>query len=147
MSDITKIKVDGEPESSYQLYPRNEEFAKRAGGNTGSQSGGEITTLHINITDINKETKEPIFTADKTPMEMLQASANGPIWCVISFAAGLMGKEAVSFGVPPTWGAGASTFGISVSIMHQEDGNNKISYVVESELPDTWILDLTAFGD
>ena len=38
MSDITKIKVDGEPESSYQLYPRNEEFAKRAGSNTGSQS-------------------------------------------------------------------------------------------------------------
>ena len=39
MSDITKIKVNGEPESSYQLYPRNEEFAKRASGNTGSQSG------------------------------------------------------------------------------------------------------------
>ena len=37
MSDITKIKVDGEPESSYQLYPRNEEFAKRAGGDTGPQ--------------------------------------------------------------------------------------------------------------
>ena len=31
MSDITKIKVDGEPESSYQLYPRNEEFTKRSG--------------------------------------------------------------------------------------------------------------------
>ena len=30
MSDITKIKVDGDPESSYQLYSRNEEFAKRA---------------------------------------------------------------------------------------------------------------------
>ena len=30
MNDITKIKVDGEPESSYQLYPRNEEFAKRS---------------------------------------------------------------------------------------------------------------------
>ena len=30
MGDITKIKVDGEPESSYQLYPRNEEFAKRS---------------------------------------------------------------------------------------------------------------------
>ena len=42
MSDITKIKVNGDPESSYQLYPRNEEFAKRAGGNTGSQSGGSI---------------------------------------------------------------------------------------------------------
>lgn len=32
MSDITKIKVDGEPERSYQLYPRNEEFAKRSEG-------------------------------------------------------------------------------------------------------------------
>ena len=42
MIDITKIKVNGDPESSYQLYPRNEEFAKRAGGNTGSQSGGSI---------------------------------------------------------------------------------------------------------
>ena len=30
MNDITKIKVDGESESSYQLYPRNEEFSKRA---------------------------------------------------------------------------------------------------------------------
>ena len=36
MNDITKIKVDGEPESSYQLYPRNEEFAKRAGGEVAS---------------------------------------------------------------------------------------------------------------
>lgn len=32
MSDITKIKVNGEPESSYKLYPRNEEFAKRSEG-------------------------------------------------------------------------------------------------------------------
>ena len=31
MGEITKIKVNGDPESSYQLYPRNEEFAKRAG--------------------------------------------------------------------------------------------------------------------
>lgn len=30
MNDITKIKVNGDPESSYQLYPRNEEFAKRS---------------------------------------------------------------------------------------------------------------------
>lgn len=30
MGDITKIKVNGDPESSYQLYPRNEEFAKRS---------------------------------------------------------------------------------------------------------------------
>lgn len=32
MSDITKIKVNGDPESSYQLYPRNEEFVKRSEG-------------------------------------------------------------------------------------------------------------------
>ena len=30
MGEIAKIKVNGEPESSYQLYPRNEEFAKRS---------------------------------------------------------------------------------------------------------------------
>ena len=30
MGEITKIKVNGDPESSYQLYSRNEEFAKRA---------------------------------------------------------------------------------------------------------------------
>ena len=30
MSDITKIKVDGEPESSYKLFPKNREFGKRA---------------------------------------------------------------------------------------------------------------------
>ena len=36
MGDITKIKVNGEPESSYQLYPRNEEFTKRA-GDSGTQ--------------------------------------------------------------------------------------------------------------
>ena len=39
MSDITKIKVDGEPESSYKLFPKNREFEKRAVGNTVSQSG------------------------------------------------------------------------------------------------------------
>ena len=32
MGEITKIKVNGNPESSYQLYPRNEEFSKRSEG-------------------------------------------------------------------------------------------------------------------
>ena len=39
MSDITKIKVDGELESTYKLFSKNREFEKRAGGNTGSHSG------------------------------------------------------------------------------------------------------------
>lgn len=32
MGEITKIKVNGDSESSYQLYPRNEEFVKRSEG-------------------------------------------------------------------------------------------------------------------
>ena len=39
MNDITKIKVDGELESTYKLFSKNREFEKRVGGNTGSQSG------------------------------------------------------------------------------------------------------------
>ena len=38
MNDVTKIKVNGDPESSYQLYPRNNEFAKRAGGGNGGSN-------------------------------------------------------------------------------------------------------------
>ena len=127
-------------------FLRVNEEGKAYWGQSEGGSSGAITTLHINVTAVNVETKEPTFTADKTPMEMLRASANGPIWCVISFAAGLMGEEAVSFGVPPTWGSGAPTFGTSVSIRHQEGGNNKISNVVTSEIPNTWILDVTTFG-
>ena len=42
MDEITKIKVNGDPESSYQLYPRNEEFAKR-----GSATDAETLNLLI----------------------------------------------------------------------------------------------------
>ena len=54
---------------------------------------GGVTTLHINVTAINRETMEATFTADKTPAEMEQATANGPTWCVVSFAAGLWEKK------------------------------------------------------
>ena len=131
----------GESVATPTPVTREEYFLSKISG--GGVGGGGITTLHINITDINEETMNPTFTADKTPMEMMQASANGPIWCVISFAAGLIGEEAVSYGVPPTWGGGSPTFGTSVSIMHQEDGNNKTYVVVTSRSPDKWILDLT----
>ena len=146
MSDITKIKVDGEPESSYQLYPRNEEFAKRAGGNAGSQSGCEITTLHINITAVNTETMEATFTADKTPLEMQQASTIGPTWCVITIAAGIMVEEAVSFGVPPAWYGGSPAFGISTDPVHIDNGNNTSGCVVRSVGSDKWIVDIARFG-
>lgn len=47
MNDITKIKVDGEPESSYQLYPRNEEFAKRTGGAGGTDISLGLTSTAV----------------------------------------------------------------------------------------------------
>ena len=54
MNDITKIKVDGDPESSYQLYPRNEEFSKRVEleikEHAGSNVGGGIQS-DWNVTD------------------------------------------------------------------------------------------------
>ena len=45
MGEITKIKVNGDPESSYQLYPRNEEFAKRAGSEIASSSSVLVTLI------------------------------------------------------------------------------------------------------
>ena len=62
MSDITKIKVDGEPESSYQLYPRNEEFAKRAGGNGGSQSGVQRDWNQNDATKSDYVKNRPFYT-------------------------------------------------------------------------------------
>lgn len=107
---------------------------------------GAITTLHINVTAVNTETMEATFTADKTPVEMRQASANGPVWCVVSFPAGLLSEEAVSIGVPPAWYGGAPAFGGVTTAVHGDDGSNKIVYAVRQGLPDTWILDLSGFG-
>ena len=86
---------------------------------------------------------EATFTADKTPSEMEQASVNGPIWCVVSFEAGTMGEAAVSVGVPPTWFGGVA-FGMIVWVLHDQDGDNKISYAVARGTSDTWELNLEA---
>ena len=107
---------------------------------------GGVTTLHINVTAINTETMEATFTADKTPMEMMRASANGPIWCVVTFAAGIMGEEALSFGLPPAWIGGEIAFGFAIGIVHEDNGNNKSACAVRQGLSDTWILDLSVFG-
>ena len=121
---------------------RMEMFLKNFGG--GGGGGGGVTTLHINVTAVNRETMELTFTADKTPAEMQQASINGPIWCVVTFAAGIMAEEAVSFGLPPAW-YGGPTFGLAIARIHEDGGNNKIVFAVRQELSDTWILDLNAF--
>ena len=111
---------------------------------SGGGSGG-VTTLHINVTALNAETMEATFTADKTPTEMLQASVNGPTWCVVTFEAGTMDDHAVSIGLPPAWAGGEMAFGLSIAIVHEDGGDNKMDYAVKRGTSKTWILDLSAF--
>ena len=111
----------------------------------GSGGGGGVTTLHINVTAINEETMKATFTADKTPAEMSQAAATGPVWCVVTFAAGIMDDSAVSMGVPPAWLSGEAAFGAVTAFVHEDDGSNNIVYAVRGGLSDSWILDLSAF--
>lgn len=103
------------------------------------------TTLHINVTAINDETMEATFTADKTPDEMQQASVNGPVWCVITFAAGLMGGGPVSFGVPPAWRWGYPAFGELVDLVHSDAGHNNVSYAICAAGSDRWVFDVIQF--
>ena len=124
---------------------RLEKFLKAYGGSGGSGGGG-VTTLHINVTGKNAETMEATFTADKTPSEMAQASVNGPVWCVVTFAAGIVAEEAVSYGAPPAWYGGAPAFGAVTAAVHGDDGSNKIGYAVRQGAHDTWTLDLSVFG-
>lgn len=77
MSDITKIKVDGEPESSYKLFPKNREFEKRAGGNTGSQSGVQPDWNQNDATKPDYVKNRP-FWREKTK-ELMFPYITGPI--------------------------------------------------------------------
>ena len=117
------------------------------GGGGGSvPTTGGVTTLHINVTAINRETMEATFTADKTPLEMQEASVTGPIWCVVTFAAGLMAEKAVSVGVPPAWyGAGVVAFGSVTAFAHDGNGDNETGYAVRAGSAG-WLVDLTQFG-
>lgn len=113
---------------------------------SGGGSGG-VTTLHINVTAINKETMEATFTADKTPTEMQQASVNGPIWCVVTFAAGVMSGGALSLGIPPACnGINTVAFGSRTLPVHSQDGENNVALAVSGTPRDGWIIDLTALA-
>ena len=115
------------------------------GGSDGSGSSG-ATTLHINVTAVNRETMEATFTADKTPLEMNAAALNGPVWCVVTFAAGLVSEESISFGVPPSWYGTGVAFGGGQASAHNSSGNNIIFYAVRPE-GTKWIIDLRVFGN
>ena len=64
MNDITKIKVDGEPESSYKLFPKNREFEKRAGGKGGSQSVVQSDWNQNDETQPDYVKNRPFYTGD-----------------------------------------------------------------------------------
>ena len=74
MSDITKIKVDGEPESSYKLFPKNREFEKRAGGNTGSQSGVQPDWNQNDATKPDYVKNRPFYTEDLVETVLVEES-------------------------------------------------------------------------
>lgn len=126
---------------------RLEKFLKEYGGSGGSGGGsGVVATLHINVTAVNRETMEATFTADKTPTEMQQASVNGPIWCVVTFAAGVISGGALSLGIPPAWDAlNTVAFGRTVRTVHNKAGNNDIAFAVEGAPGYEWQINLAAF--
>ena len=64
MNDITKIKVDGELESTYKLFSKNREFEKRAGGNGGSQSGVQHDWNQNDSTAADYIKNRPFYTGD-----------------------------------------------------------------------------------
>ena len=126
---------------------RMEFFLKAYGGGGSGGGSGGVTTLHINVTAVNMETMDATFTADKTPAEMQQASVNGPIWCVVTFAAGVMSGEALSLGIPPACkGINTVAFGSRTLPVHSQDGENNVALAVSGTPRDGWIIDLTALA-
>ena len=116
--------------------------------NVSGGGGGGATTLHINITAINRETMQATFTADKTPAEMSQAAATGPIWCVVTFAAGVMSAEAMSVGVPPAWDSiNTVAFGSVTFPVHDKNGENDVTFAVLGiPFNDEWDIDFRTFA-
>lgn len=112
----------------------------------GGIGGSGVTTLHINVTAVDRETMKATFTADKTPSEMQYASTNGPTWCVVTFEAGVMSANAVSIGLPPVWIGGFPAFGGSTALVHDADGYNTFGYAVRKGTSDKWLVDVTQFG-
>ena len=107
-------------------------------GGGGGDSG--VTTLHIYVSAIDRETHNHTFTADKTPTEMQFITT--PTWCVMTFAAGVFGENEASFGVPPAWGSGSPTFGYVYN--HQD---NTDEYVVSGNIgTNEWKIDFRLFG-
>ena len=74
MNDITKIKVDGELESTYKLFSKNREFEKRAGGNGGSQSGVQSDWNQNDKTAPDYVKNRPFYTGDLVETVLVEES-------------------------------------------------------------------------
>lgn len=108
-------------------------------GGGGGDSG--VTTLHIYVSAVDRETYDGTFTADKTPKQMQFITT--PTWCVMTFAAGLLGENEVSIGVPPAWGDGVPSFGY----IYDTKENMGIYVVLGDVDTNEWQIDLISlFG-
>lgn len=72
MSDITKIKVDGELESTYKLFSKNREFEKRAGGNGDSQSSVQHDWNQNDDTQPDYIKNRPFYTGNPVETVLLE---------------------------------------------------------------------------
>ena len=76
MNDITKIKVDGELESTYKLFSKNREFEKRAGGNGGSQSGVQPDWNQNDSTAADYVKNRPFYTVAAETVLLEESTAS-----------------------------------------------------------------------
>ena len=74
MNDITKIKVDGELESTYKLFSKNREFEKRAGGNAGSQIVVQSDWNQNDDTQPDYIKNRPFYTGDPVETVLVEKS-------------------------------------------------------------------------
>ena len=96
MSDVTKIKVDGELENTYKLFSKNREFEKRAGGNGSSQSGVQPDWNQNDSTAADYVKNRPFYTGDSVETVLVEEST-------VSFVD--MGKGLYTAEFPSTFSA------------------------------------------
>lgn len=104
----------------------------------GGDSG--VTTLHIYISAIDKETFTATFTADKTPREIFETKL--PTWCVVTFAPGAFVDDEFVVCAPPAFKGFNIAFGHIYDI---KNGKNKWLVCQDGQV--RWKLDITVFAN
>lgn len=109
---------------------------------SASGGGGDsgVTTLHIYVSAIDKQTLTATFTADKTPKEIFETKT--PTWCVVTFAPGTFVENELIVCAPPAFNGVDIAFGHIYDI---QNGKNKWFVCKDSRV--RWKLDLTVFAN